>query len=46
MAPIAAFGALFGLTVVLVIGAFAVRLYGPNRVREWPNRVKRRIVRI
>jgi len=46
MTSILAFGALFGLTVVVVIGAFAVRLYGPNRVREWPNRVKRRIVRI
>jgi len=46
MAPIAALGALFGLTLMLVIGALAVRLYGPNRVREWPNRVKKRSVRI
>jgi hypothetical protein len=41
-APVVAFGALFGLTLVLVIGAFAVKLSGPDRVRKWSNRLKSR----
>ena len=46
MAPIVAFGVIFGLTALLVIGAFAVKLYGPDRARNWANRLKARFVRI
>jgi hypothetical protein len=42
MAPLATLGAIFGLTLVLVIGAFAAKLYGPDRVRKWMNRLQPR----
>jgi hypothetical protein len=42
IAPVVAFGAIFGLTVALAIGAFALRRYGPNRLRNWRNRLKSR----
>jgi hypothetical protein len=45
-APIVALAAILGLALALVIGAFALKLYGPNRVRNWPNRLKSRITRI
>jgi hypothetical protein len=44
--PIVALAAILGLAGTLVIGAFAASLYGPNRVRNWPNRLKSRITRI
>jgi hypothetical protein len=46
MAPIVAFTVIFGLSVAVAIGAFAVKLYGPNRVKNWPKRLKARFVRI
>lgn len=45
-APIVAVVIILGLGLLLVIGAFAVKLYGPNRIRSWPNRLKSRNTRI
>jgi len=44
--PLVAFAAVFGLTVLLVVGAFAVKLGWLNRARNWPNRLKTRFTRI
>jgi hypothetical protein len=46
VAPIVAFAVILGLSVLVVVGAFAAKLYGPNRVRNWANRLKTRFVRI
>jgi hypothetical protein len=46
MAPIVAFAVIFGLTALLVISAFAVKLYGRHRAQNWAKRLKARFVRI
>jgi hypothetical protein len=44
--PLVAFAAILGLSVVLVVGAFAWKLGWLNRARNWQNRLKKRLTRI